>query len=64
LFKAQAIDREMLVRLLSPPQEDTIISGLRERVKREALQAQLNPPQAKPAGRQARGAQHGPTQTA
>ena len=64
LFKAQAIDREMLVRLLSPPQEDTIISALRERVKAEAMQARLNPPQANPAGRKARGGQHGPTQTA
>ena len=61
LLKAQAIDREMFVRLLSPPQEDSIISALRERVKIEAAQARLNPPQAKPAGRKARETEHGPT---
>ena len=62
LFKAQAIDREMLVRLLSPPQEDSIISALRERVKVEALQAQLNPPGAQRPGGGRRGEAHGPTQ--
>ncbi len=35
LFKAQAIDREMLVRLLNPPNADNIIHQLRKRVKAE-----------------------------
>lgn len=43
LLKAQSIDREMFVRLLSPPQEDTIISALRERLKAEQALAARNP---------------------
>jgi hypothetical protein len=43
LLKAQSIDREMFVRLLSPPQEDTIISALRERLKIESALAARNP---------------------
>jgi hypothetical protein len=43
LLKAQSIDREMFVRLLSPPQEDTIISALRERIKVESAIAARNP---------------------
>jgi hypothetical protein len=35
LFKAQAIDREMLVRMLNPPNADNIIHRLRKRVKAE-----------------------------
>lgn len=35
LFKAQAIDREMLVRLMNPPNADNIIHALRKRVKAE-----------------------------
>jgi hypothetical protein len=43
LLKAQSIDREMFVRLMSPPQEDTIISALRERIKVEQQIAARNP---------------------
>lgn len=39
LFKAQAIDREMLVRMLQPPNADNIIHALRKRVKAEQEQA-------------------------
>jgi hypothetical protein len=41
LFKAQAIDREMLVRMLDPPNADAIIHALRKRVKAEQQQAQM-----------------------
>ena len=56
LLKAAAIDREMFVRLLSPPQEDTIIAALRERVKAEQALAARNPEALKPAskGKEAR----------
>jgi hypothetical protein len=62
MLKAQAIDREMFVRLLNPPQRDTIIASLRERAKAEAAQRALNPAGAKPAGGKARpkGEAHGP----
>jgi hypothetical protein len=36
LFKDQAIDREMLVRLMHPPERDVIISRLRKRIIEEA----------------------------
>ncbi len=39
LFKAQAIDREMLVRMLNPPNADNMIHALRKRVKAEQAQA-------------------------
>jgi hypothetical protein len=39
LFKAQAIDREMLVRMLNPPNADAIIHKLRKRVVAEQQQA-------------------------
>ena len=52
MLKAQSIDREMFVRLLSPPQEDTIISALRERIKVENRIAAQNPGAlTKPAGK-------------
>src|SRR5215469_605881 len=61
LLKAAAIDREMFVRLLTPPQEDTIISALRERIKVERAIAAQNPAALqKPGGGKARGASHGP----
>jgi hypothetical protein len=50
LLKAQSIDREMFVRLMSPPQEDTIISALRERIKAEQQIAARNPELLKPGG--------------
>jgi hypothetical protein len=43
MFKARAIDREMLVRLLHPPSADEIISSLRKRVKAESQAAAMNP---------------------
>jgi hypothetical protein len=39
LFKAQAIDREMLVRMLNPPNADAIIHKLRKRVVAEKHEA-------------------------
>lgn len=63
LLKARAIDREMFVRLLNPPQKDTIIELLRVRLKLEMEMAKRNPPPQKPAGGgKARGkeADHGP----
>jgi hypothetical protein len=44
LFKAQAIDQEMLIRLLNPPGRDNMIFALRERVKQQMLMAQTRPP--------------------
>jgi hypothetical protein len=43
LFKAQAIDREMLIRMLNPPNADNMIHALRKRVKaeQEAQKAKL-----------------------
>jgi hypothetical protein len=35
LFKSQAIDREMYVRMLNPPNADAIIHKLRKRVVEE-----------------------------
>lgn len=35
LFKAQSIDREMLIRMLNPPNADNMIHALRKRVKAE-----------------------------
>lgn len=58
MLKAQAIDREMFVRLLSPPQEDTIISALRERVKIEAQMRAQQPPAPRGGGK-SRGEKHG-----
>jgi len=52
LFKAEAIDREMLVRMLDPPNADAIIHALRERVKAEAAlkqQQAMSGEQPKPA---------------
>ena len=43
LFKANAIDREMLIRLLNPPQRDNMIFALRERIKAEAAERARNP---------------------
>jgi hypothetical protein len=60
LLRAQAIDREMFVRLLSPPQEDSIISALRERIKVERAIAAQNPAGARPPGGKARREAHGP----
>ena len=40
LFKAQAIDREMLVSMLNPPNRDAIIHRLRKRVQAEQQQKQ------------------------
>jgi len=54
LLKARAIDREMFVRLINPPQRDTIITQLRQRVVAEQKQAALNPPAPKPGGGKAR----------
>lgn len=44
LFKAKAIDREMLIRVLNPPGKDDMIHQLRARVKAEAAAARLAPP--------------------
>lgn len=43
LLKAQAIDREMFVRLLHPMNEDNIIHALRKRVAQEAHARATNP---------------------
>lgn len=43
LFKAQAIDREQLIRLLNPPNRDNLIHSLRTREKKEALAKAMNP---------------------
>jgi hypothetical protein len=54
LYKAKAIDREMLVRMLNPPNADEIIHRLRKMVKAEQakeaidLQQQQHKPHAKP----------------
>ena len=40
LFRAQAIDREMLVRMLNPPNADAIIHKLRKRVAAEQKEKQ------------------------
>jgi hypothetical protein len=40
LFKAQAIDREQLIRMLNPPNADNLIHQLRKRVKAEVQKAQ------------------------
>jgi hypothetical protein len=62
LLKSQAIDREMFVRLLNPPQRDTIITQLRQRVLAEQQMAALHPEGIKPPGGKARqkGAHDGP----
>jgi hypothetical protein len=62
LLKAQSIDREMFVRLLNPPQRDTIITQLRQRVVAEQRAAALHPEGVKPPGGKARakGAHDGP----
>jgi hypothetical protein len=39
LFKSQAIDREMLIRLLNPPNADNMIHALRKRLVAEKQQA-------------------------
>jgi len=44
LFKAQAIDQEMLIRLLNPPARDNMIAALRERVRQQQLAALSRPP--------------------
>jgi len=62
LLKAQAIDREMFVRLLSPPQEDTIISSLRQRIKAEREAQLANPDGNKPAGKGRKEQPHGASQ--
>jgi hypothetical protein len=51
MFKARAIDREMLVRLLNPPNADEIIANLRKRVVAEQQQAAQNPQQPQTRGR-------------
>ena len=43
LFKAQAIDREQLLRLLNPPNRDAMIHALRSRMAKEAQQRAMNP---------------------
>lgn len=54
LLKSQAIDREMFIRLMHPPNEDNIVHSLRERLQKEAQAAAQNPEQppgkAKPKG--------------
>ncbi len=52
LFKAQAIDREMLIRLLRPPNRENMIAALRVRVAAEMQRAAQQPPP--PAGGKAR----------
>jgi len=39
LFKSQAIDRESLIRMLNPPNADSLIHKLRKRIKAEQQQA-------------------------
>jgi hypothetical protein len=39
LFKSEAIDREMLIRILNPPNADNMIHALRKRVKAEQEEA-------------------------
>jgi len=58
LLKAAAIDREMFVRLINPPQRDTIITSLRAREKVEAAQRALNPA-AQGGGKARKGETHG-----
>jgi hypothetical protein len=51
LFKAQAIDREALLRMLHPPRTEMLVRRLRHRVQREAAQAAANPEAVKGKGR-------------
>lgn len=44
LFKAQAIDREMLIRLLHPPGANNMIHALRQRLAAEKVAAAQHPP--------------------
>jgi hypothetical protein len=61
LFKAAAIDREMLIRLTHPPERDTMIAALRKRALMEQQQRQLSPGgQSRPNGKASqKGADHG-----
>lgn len=43
LFKAQAIDREWLIRMLNPTESSNLIHSLRNREKAEAIARQQNP---------------------
>lgn len=43
LFKAQAIDQEMLIRMTNPPNADNLIHSLRARLKAIAMQRTMNP---------------------
>jgi hypothetical protein len=62
LLKSQAIDREMYVRLLNPPQRDSILTSLRQRIKAEAAAKLMNPNPPKPSrGGKERGGSHGPS---
>jgi hypothetical protein len=51
LFKSQAIDREMLVRMLNPPNADAIIHRLRKRVLAEQQQAEADRKAGHPPGK-------------
>jgi 7-keto-8-aminopelargonate synthetase-like enzyme len=51
LFKSQAIDREMLVRMLNPPNADAIIHRLRKRVMAEQAQAEADRKAGHPPGK-------------
>ena len=48
LFKAQAIDREFLIRMLNPPNRDNMLHALRARMKKEAMAKAMNPQPAQP----------------
>jgi hypothetical protein len=47
MLKAQAIDQEMLIRLLNPPNADSLIHALRERQKKAAATPPAGPAGAK-----------------
>lgn len=51
LFKAQAIDQEMLIRMTNPPNSDNLIHALRARQKAQAIARQLNPDAGQPHGK-------------
>ena len=65
LFKAQAIDQEMLIRLMNPPNKDNLIHALRTRMRRAAMMRAMNPgagaaPSGKQRSKHASQAQAGP----
>lgn len=51
LLKSGAIDREMFIRLLHPPEHDTMIAALRKRSQMEARERALHPEGQKPNGK-------------